>query len=145
MLTYRVFSHEMTVRTNWVDADFAMINGAPTFITLLEHNRPHDVTVVLPPAWKTSVSAMPDAPGGTPNHYLAPDYDTLVDSPIVAGNPAIHTFTVDGKPHHLVTVGPAGTSSTGRAPSRDLERIVQRRQIALGLACRTTSTSSSTC
>jgi predicted metalloprotease with PDZ domain len=122
-LSYRVFSHEMTVRTNWVDADFAMINGAPTFITLLEHNRPHDVTVVLPPAWKTSVSAMRDAPGGTPNRYLAADYDTLVDSPIVAGNPAIQTFTVDGKPHHLVTIGPVGTFDGARAIG-DLERIV---------------------
>ena len=105
-LTYRVFSHEMTVRTNWVDADVALINGAPTFITLLEHDRPHDVTLILPPAWKASVSALPNAPGGAPNHYLAADYDTLVDSPIVAGNPAIHTFTVDGKPHHLVLAGP---------------------------------------
>ena len=33
-LTYRVFSHEMTVRTNWVEADFALINGAATFMTL---------------------------------------------------------------------------------------------------------------
>src|SRR5262245_29293414 len=29
-LTYRVYCHEMSVRTNWVDADFALINGAPT-------------------------------------------------------------------------------------------------------------------
>src|SRR5436190_14906684 len=33
-LTYRVYSHEMTVRNNWVEADFAMINGAPTFMTI---------------------------------------------------------------------------------------------------------------
>ena len=33
---YRVYAHEMSVRTNWVDDEFAMINGAPTFITLLE-------------------------------------------------------------------------------------------------------------
>jgi len=123
-LTYRVFSHEMTVRTNWVDADVALINGAPTFITLLEHDRPHDVTLILPPAWKASVSALPNAPGGAPNHYLAADYDTLVDSPIVAGNPAIHTFTVDGKPHHLVLAGPSG-SFDGAVAAADLERIVQ--------------------
>src|SRR5918996_2658881 len=33
-LKYRVFSHEMTVRSNWVEADFAMINGAPTFMSI---------------------------------------------------------------------------------------------------------------
>jgi predicted metalloprotease with PDZ domain len=131
-LTYRVYAHEMTVRNNWVDADFALINGAPTFMTLADaagsanpaYNRPHDVTIQLPAAWKTSVSALPDAPGGARNHYLAPDYDTLVDSPIVAGNPVIHTFTVDGKPHLLVNVGEGGVFDGARA-ARDLERIVQ--------------------
>ena len=122
-LSYRVFSHEMTVRTNWVDADFALINGAPTFITLLEHERPHEVTLVLPPAWKTSVSPLPAAPGGSAHHYIAPDYDTLVDSPIVAGNPRVHTFAVDGKPHQLVNVGEHGNFDGARA-ARDLERIV---------------------
>jgi predicted metalloprotease with PDZ domain len=122
-LTYRVFSHEMTVRNNWVDADLAMINGAPTFMTLLEHDRPHEVTVILPPAWKTSVSAMPNAPGAAANRYLAADYDALVDSPIVAGNPAIHSFTVDGKPHHLVNLGENGPFDGVRA-AKDLERIV---------------------
>jgi predicted metalloprotease with PDZ domain len=124
-LTYRVYAHEMSVRTNWVDADFAMLNGAPTYLTLVESGpRPHDVGLELPAAWKTSVTGMPDAPGGAPNHYRAPDYDTLVDCPIVAGNPAIHTFTVDGKPHLLVDVGEGGVFDGERA-AHDLERIVQ--------------------
>ena len=32
----RVCAREMSVRTNWVEADFAMINGAPTFLTLAD-------------------------------------------------------------------------------------------------------------
>lgn len=131
-LTYRVFSHEMTVRSNWVDADFAMLNGAPTFLSLADaagasapaHSRPHDVTLVLPPGWKTSVTAMPNAPDGRPHHYVAPDYDTLVDSPIVAGNPALHPFVVDGKPHLLVDVGEGGTFNGARA-AQDLQKIVE--------------------
>jgi predicted metalloprotease with PDZ domain len=122
---YRVYSHEMTVRSNWVDVDFAMINGAPTYLALVGSlDRPHEVTVVLPPAWKASYSGMPNAPGGNPNHYVAADYDMLVDSPIVAGNPTVHTFTVDGKPHHLVNVGEAGVFDGARA-AQDLQRIVQ--------------------
>ena len=125
MLSYRVYSHEMTVRNNWVDAEFAMLNGAPTFITLVESGaRPHEVRLELPAAWKTSVTGMPDAPGGAPHHYRAPDYDTLVDSPIVAGNPEIHRFSVDGKPHLLVDVGEGGVFDGARA-ARDLERVVQ--------------------
>ena len=33
-LAYRVYSHEMTVRNNWVDETFALMNGAQTFLTL---------------------------------------------------------------------------------------------------------------
>jgi predicted metalloprotease with PDZ domain len=129
-LSYRVYSHELTVRNNWVDSDFAMINGAQTFITLADapgrsaaYQRPHDVRIELPAAWKTSVTGMPDATDGAPNHYRAPDYDTLVDCPIVAGNPAIHRFIVDGKPHLLVDVGEGGVFDGERA-IRDVERIV---------------------
>ncbi len=124
-LKYRVFSHEMTVRSNWVEADFAMINGAPTFMSLVGGlARPHEVTLVLPPAWKTSVTGMPNAPDGAPHHYIAADYDTLVDSPIVAGNPMIHSFSVDGKLHQLVDVNEGGSFDGARA-AKDLERIVR--------------------
>ena len=59
------------------------------------------------PAWNASVTPLPAAPGGAPHHYVAPDYDTLVDSPIVAGNPAVHEFEVRRQPHALVNVGEA--------------------------------------
>jgi predicted metalloprotease with PDZ domain len=29
-VNYRVYAREMSVRTNWVESDFAMLNGAPT-------------------------------------------------------------------------------------------------------------------
>ena len=108
-VTYRVYCREMSVRTNWVEDGFALLNGAPTFMTLVGGlARPHEVTLVLPPAWKTAVSGMDEAPGPTPHHFLAPDYDTLVDSPILAGNPAIYQFDVDGVPHYLVNEGEGG-------------------------------------
>lgn len=128
---YRVFSHEMTVRSNWVDADFALINGAPTFMTIAGDTGPraHEVVLQLPPAWKPSVSALPEHPRGLgPNQYLARDFDTLVDSPIVAGNDlALHQFTVGGKPHILVNVGEGGVFD-GASAARDLERVVQAQE-----------------
>src|SRR5687767_6670832 len=33
---YRVYGREMSVRTNWIDASFALVNGAPTFLTLAD-------------------------------------------------------------------------------------------------------------
>ena len=52
--------------------------------------------------------ACPTRPTARRTTTAPPDYDTLVDSPIVAGNPAIHRFDVGGKPHLLVDVGEGG-------------------------------------
>src|SRR6202050_706834 len=68
LVSYRVYCHVMSVQDDWVDGDFALLNGAPTFLTLAEHTaRPHDVRLILPPAWKTSMTGMPAASG--PHHY----------------------------------------------------------------------------
>jgi predicted metalloprotease with PDZ domain len=119
---YRVYAHEMTVRSNWVDEELAMINGAPTFITLLEFpsRRAHEVRLVLPRAWARSFSGM--APGLGDNTYVAADYDTLVDSPIVAGSPSVYEFSVRGKAHYLVNFRERGVWN-GPQAARDLARV----------------------
>jgi predicted metalloprotease with PDZ domain len=125
VLTYRVYAHERQARTNWVEDSFALINGAPTYITLVEGaRRPHEVTLELPAAWSQSLTALSPASDGRPHHYRAPDFDTLVDSPILAGNPAIYEFTIDGVRHALVNVGEAGVWDGARSV-RDVERIVR--------------------
>jgi predicted metalloprotease with PDZ domain len=135
MVCYRVYAREMTVRTNFVDEGFAILNGAPTFLTLVGGaHRPHDVRVVLPPQWRTSVCALPPppgsgSPGGSGGVYRAPDFDTLVDSPIYAGNAPVYRFEVEGRPHLLVNEG-EGTIWDGPRSAADAERIV-REQAAL--------------
>ncbi len=118
---YRIYAHEMSVRTNWVDDELAVINGAPTFLTLVESPAParraHEVRMVLPRAWKGSFSAM--ASGAGENTYTAPDYDTLVDSPIVAGSPSVYEFSVQGRPHYLVNFRERGIWN-GPQAARDL-------------------------
>jgi predicted metalloprotease with PDZ domain len=119
---YRVYGRELSVRTNWIEADFALLNGAPTFMTPADlAPRPHEITIDLPPGWTRSMTALPCA--GDDHRYVAADYDRLVDSPILLGNPAVHEFTVDGKSHALVDEGEAGTFDGARA-ARDLEQIV---------------------
>jgi len=121
---YKVYAHEMSVRTNWVDAGFALLNGAPTFLTLAgSAARPHDVVIVPAPGWKKSFSALPALAGGE-HRYHAPDFDTLVDSPIVVGNATSYEFVIDGKRHLLVNEGEAGVFDGARA-ARDLETIVR--------------------
>jgi predicted metalloprotease with PDZ domain len=131
-VTYRVYCREMSVRTNWVEADFAMLNGASTFLTPADAApRPHDVRIELAPGWSESVTALPPAPDGRPHGYRAADFDTLVDSPIVAGNPATYAFTVEGTPHALVNVGEGGVWD-GPTSAADVERIVREQHRTWG-------------
>lgn len=128
---YRVYGREMTVRNNWVEAGFAMLNGAPTFLTLADRTpRPHEVQLELPAGWKTSATPlMPIA--GKANAYRAEDFDTLIDSPIIVGNPVIKTFDVDGKAHHLVLEGDPSLFDADRAAG-DVKKIVEAAKAAMG-------------
>jgi predicted metalloprotease with PDZ domain len=123
LVTYRVYGREMSVRTNFITSEFALINGAPTFLTDAEGLwRPHDVRLELPPGWTRTVTALPPSPAGGTHRYRAPDYDTLVDSPIVAGNPAVYEFTVAGRPHVLANVDEGGIWDGPRS-ARDVETV----------------------
>src|SRR3954447_19107116 len=115
VVNYRVYCHEMSVQDNWVDRNFALLNGAATFLTLAETgSRPQEVKLELPASWKTSVTGMSTVTAGA-HKYRAADYEELVDSPIVAGNPALYEFTVAGKQHVLVDVGEGGLWDGPRA------------------------------
>ena len=122
-VSYHLYAREMTPRHNWVDASFAVVNGAPTFMTPVgDLARPHEVTIVPAPAWGTSVTPLPAVPGGA-HTYRAANFDVLVDSPILVGNPEVHDFQVGGKTLSLATEGGAGLFDGARA-TRDLEALV---------------------
>ena len=122
-LNYRLYANEMSVRTNFVDEEIAVLNGAATFITLVPSRvaRAHEVQLLLPQTWSKSFSGM--GPGAQDNSYVAPDYDTLVDSPILAGNPSVDEFRVSGKTHYLVTFRERGLWSRTQ-PAQDLAKVV---------------------
>lgn len=120
---YRLFCREINVRGNWVESDFAVINGAPTFLSVVDdYQRPYRVTVDLPEGWVRTCS--PLAPAGDENSYLAPDFDTLVDSPLVVGAPQVDRFEVDGVDHFLVTLGGGGVWDNARA-ARNVQHLVE--------------------
>ncbi len=121
---YRVYCREMRVQCNWVDSGFALLNGAPTFLTLADEDapRPHEVHLELPEGWTESVSGLPEL--DAPHAYIAEDYDVLVDSPIYAGSPALYEFDVDGRRHILVNEGEDGVWDGPRS-AKDFEAIVR--------------------
>ena len=127
---YRVYGREMTVRNNWIDAGFAMLNGAPTFITLAGGTaRPHEVRIELAAGWSNSLTAL--SPASAPHSYRAEDFDTLVDSPIVLGNAVVRPFTVSGKRHHLVLEGDPAFFDADRA-AVDVQKIVEAAGAVMG-------------
>jgi predicted metalloprotease with PDZ domain len=122
--SYRLYCNEMSVRTNWVGKQYAMLNGAPTFLTVPDRlDQKHLVKLKMPPNWKRSATSL-KAYGENPHTFVAENFDELVDSPIVAGNIQIYPFDVSGVPHQLVNIGESGYWDGTKAVT-DLKRIVK--------------------
>ena len=67
---------------------------------------------------------------GSPDAFVAPDFDTLYDCPILVGNQEILTFEAAGKPH---TVAAYDLGSFDRVRfTGDLKRIVEAAAALMG-------------
>jgi predicted metalloprotease with PDZ domain len=125
IVTYRLLAEGHSVTTDWVGPELGVITGPATLITPADTvRRPYEVTLVPPPQWPRAATGLAPAPDGQPNHWIAPDYDDLVDEPIVAGDLSIHTFDVAGHRFELVDVGQPAAWDGPRAAA-DLARMVR--------------------
>jgi predicted metalloprotease with PDZ domain len=132
VIAYKLLCRSAFVTGSWVAPAFAVINGPSTFITLTEHiERPHEVHLDLPPSWKDSITSLDPAPDGRPHHYRAPDYDVLIDSPIVAGTISTHSFDVGGTTHVLADFGEPGAWD-GAAAVAKIKMFVEEHRRFLG-------------
>ncbi len=128
--SYLVYCREMSVRTNWVEETFALVNGAPTFVGIVgELNREYWVRFVLPDSWAATVTGL--EPGSEPHSFIASSYDELVDAPVLCGNPAVYPFQVEGVPHLLVNEGEAGVWDGPRSAA-DTEKLVRQHRAMWG-------------
>lgn len=125
---YRIYCNELSVRTNFVDAEFGILSGAATFITSTQHlTDEHVVQLKLPLSWKQSVTSL-EHPVNAPAHsYRAANFDELVDSPILVGNPTLHPFRVGDVEHFLVNQG-GDPYWNGEAAAADAAKIVAEHQ-----------------
>ena len=107
--TYTVSAPRGSNLSNGVTPTSAVLIGPATYVTLVEKTpRPAEVRLELPAGWAGSMTSLDVARGGNPNHYVAPDYDVLADSPILAGADLTTTpFTVRGRKHYWTYLGKA--------------------------------------
>lgn len=103
---YQLYCREMTVRTNWIDDEFASLTPAATFPSKVDGEGSIAVQVQLPAQWaKVATSLELVDQGPTERCYIAQDYHELIDSPLVCGNFDIREFEVAGIPHYIANVG----------------------------------------
>jgi predicted metalloprotease with PDZ domain len=107
--TYVVSAPRGSNLSNGVTETSAVIIGPASFIAPVDGIRhPADVRLDLPAGWAGSMTSLDAAKDGAPNHYVAPDYDVLVDSPILAGIDLVSTpFSVGGVQHYWTYLGKA--------------------------------------
>jgi predicted metalloprotease with PDZ domain len=105
-ISYDVYCFERTVRTSYLDENYAALVGA-TLLPLLAG--PFTVELKLPSHWKILSSALKFRSLGK-SRYIAEvrDRDHWIDCPIVASAPGfggIGKFRVGGITHHIAWVG----------------------------------------
>jgi predicted metalloprotease with PDZ domain len=122
-LSYRVFADEAGVRTSFVDDRHATLNGSSIFMYLVKGTtRPIGVTLAVPAGWQAHTAL--ERPAADVARFVAPDYDTLADSPIELGTPELRTFDVAGARIELVFSAPAGSNADTARIAADLQKVV---------------------
>lgn len=104
VVRYRVYSNELTVRTNELNDEHGFWNNAAAlFFVKGQLNTPSTVTVVPYDKWKIA-TGLP-AVEGQANTFRAENYDILYDSPFEVSDYKEISFDVEGKRHRIVMSG----------------------------------------
>jgi predicted metalloprotease with PDZ domain len=128
VIRYTIYCREMSVRTNWVETDFAFLTGAATFLTRTDRlQHPHHVRIDALPNWSSIATSLKPTNPRDPWSRTAKNFDELVDSPIAIGNIDIKSFEVGGALHHLATLGGDSFWDTAVAVN-DVAKIVEHEQ-----------------
>jgi predicted metalloprotease with PDZ domain len=103
-VSYRVYSNELTVRTNELNDEHASWNNA-ALLMFPKGGLGLPSTVSVRPFGNWEVATGLKAVAGRPNTFRAENFDILYDSPFEVSDFNDITFSVQGKPHRLVVTG----------------------------------------
>ncbi len=122
VLSYRVYSNELTVRTNELNDEHAFWNNGATLMFPAGHlSAPSTVTVRPFGNWKIATGLAKVA--GQQNTFRAANFDVLYDSPFEVSDFAEITFNVQGRPHRVVITGEGNYDL--RQIARDIAKIAE--------------------
>ncbi|MDH7512113.1 MAG: PDZ domain-containing protein [Clostridiales bacterium] len=123
VVSYDVYAFNRFVADSYLGDDGGFITPAGVFMHVAGRLRnPVTVTVIPHPDWK-QVSTGLDPVAGRPNKFIAPDFDTLYDCPILIGNQEILMFEAAGLPHTIAAYD-LGSLDRNKLTS-DLRKIVE--------------------
>ena len=122
VVSYRVYSNELTVRTNELNDDHGFWNNSALLFFPKDHLRaPSTVTVKPYGKWKVA-TGLP-AVAGQSNTFRAANFDILYDSPFEVSDFKETSFDVRGKKHRIVMSGEGNYDLTRMAV--DFAKIVE--------------------
>ncbi len=100
VLRYRVYANEESVFSAVLNNEHAFLNLALLLFYLpRERGRPTRAKFLLPEGWKLATMLEETA---EPDEFAAPDYDTLVDSPVEAGSFQEYQYAQSGATYRVV-------------------------------------------
>lgn len=134
-LRYRVYAHELTVRTADVDSSHAYWNHTCLLLWPRGHaDQPADLVVDYPSNWSLSCS-LPSQAEACIEHKRsklhAVDLDDALDAPVLIGTTQRVEWHVDGVPHAIELDG-LGAVAPPATLAADLEAIVRTAQQVFG-------------
>lgn len=104
-LSYEVYGHELTVRTNYFTPELSLVVGAATFVAPAPLQSQEMVALPYSVEFQTTQPVYSGLRKLSEQKFKASDYVELVDSPFLLGDVTSHPFEVAGVPHFLVQAG----------------------------------------
>ena len=120
--TYRVYSNELTVRTNELNDEHGFWNNG-ALLMFPKGQLAAASTVKVNPFGNWKVATGLPKVAGQANTFRSPNFDVLYDSPFEVSNFNEISFDVQGKPHRFVMSGEGNYDL--KALARDTTKIVE--------------------
>lgn len=101
-----VYAYDLSVRSAYINDQYAFFNGTSLFLEWQGYSGPCTVDIETPANMEWQVAtAMPLNKDAGSHHYIADNYTALIDHPVIMGELDIQTFMVNSVAFKFVLTG----------------------------------------